>query len=199
MDVKYSPRQRGERFAAVKATVSPGSVSVVTWFLEMREFKNCGFVMIIICVCRNWFVHIITLSHITSWWDWQIPFLCVKCLAIELQIPAWPATRGVPAGTPFFHIRRTLPWPEFHGIPPDCRQKSYKKAARAPWFQQCRTQANLGSFSFFYDLESEITLSKKQRFHRTFFNVRKGFYWVLFKVCGRIIFELKLILIKSNE
>lgn len=30
MAVKYSPRQRGERFAAVKATVSPGSVSVVT-------------------------------------------------------------------------------------------------------------------------------------------------------------------------
>lgn len=30
MDVKYSPRQRGEHFAAVKATVSPGSVSVVT-------------------------------------------------------------------------------------------------------------------------------------------------------------------------
>lgn len=30
MAVKYSPRQRGERFAAIKATVSPGSVSVVT-------------------------------------------------------------------------------------------------------------------------------------------------------------------------
>ena len=30
MGVKYSPRQRGERFAAVKATVSPGSVFVVT-------------------------------------------------------------------------------------------------------------------------------------------------------------------------
>ena len=53
MGVKYSHRQRGERFAAVKATVSPGSVSVVTRFLEMRKFKNCGFVMIIICVCRN--------------------------------------------------------------------------------------------------------------------------------------------------
>lgn len=35
MGVKYSPRQWGERFAAVKATVSPGSVSVVTRFLEM--------------------------------------------------------------------------------------------------------------------------------------------------------------------
>ena len=35
--------------------------------------------------------------------------LCIV-LAIVLQIPAWPATRGVPAGTPFFHIRRTLPW-----------------------------------------------------------------------------------------
>ena len=57
----------------------------------------------LICVCRNWFVHIITLSHILSWWNWQIPFLCVKCLAIELQIPAWPATRGVPAGTPFLY------------------------------------------------------------------------------------------------
>ena len=123
----------------------------------------------LICVCRNWFVHIITLSHILSWWNWQIPSFYVKYLAIELQIPAWPATRGVPAGTPFFHIRRTLPWPEFHGIPPDCRQKPYKKAARAPWFQQCRTQASFGSFSFFYDLESEITLSEKQRFHRTFF------------------------------
>lgn len=117
---------------------------------------------------------------------------------IELQIPAWPATRGVPAGTPFY-IRRTLPWPEFHGIPPDCRQKPYKKAARAPWFQQYTTQAKLGSFSFFYDLESEITFSKKQRFHRTFFDVQKGFYRFLFKACGRIIFELKLILIKSNE
>ena len=30
MGIKYSPRQRGERFAAVKATVSSGSVSVVT-------------------------------------------------------------------------------------------------------------------------------------------------------------------------
>ena len=30
MGVKYSPRQRGERFAAVKATVFPGFVSVVT-------------------------------------------------------------------------------------------------------------------------------------------------------------------------
>ena len=46
MAVKYSPRQREERFAAVKATVSPGSVSVVTYFFEMREFKNCGFVYV---------------------------------------------------------------------------------------------------------------------------------------------------------
>lgn len=107
--------------------------------------------------------------------------------------------QGSSCGNSFFYIRRTLPWPEFHGIPPDCRQKPYKKAARAPWFQQCRTQASFGSFSFFYDLESEITLSEKQRFHRTFFDVRIGFYRVLFKVCGRIIFELKLILIKSNE
>ena len=30
MGVKYSPRQWGEHFATVKATVSPGSVSVVT-------------------------------------------------------------------------------------------------------------------------------------------------------------------------
>ena len=30
MAVKYSPRQWGERFAAVKAMVSPGFVSVVT-------------------------------------------------------------------------------------------------------------------------------------------------------------------------
>ena len=36
--------------------------------------------------------------------------LCIMCSVIELQIPARPATRGVPAGTPFFHIRRTLPW-----------------------------------------------------------------------------------------
>lgn len=30
MGVKYSPGQWGERFSSVKATVSPGSVSVVT-------------------------------------------------------------------------------------------------------------------------------------------------------------------------
>ena len=81
-------------------------------FIYFNPDKNASLrsqSMIVICVCRNWFVHIITLNHIPIWWDWQIPFLCVSCLAIVLQIPAWPATRGVPAGTPFFHIRRTLP------------------------------------------------------------------------------------------
>lgn len=34
----------------------------------------------------------------------------------------------------------------------------------------------LAAFPFFYNLESEITLSEKQRFHRTFFNARIGFY-----------------------
>lgn len=57
----------------------------------------------------------------------------------------------------------------------------------------------LAAFPFFYDLESEITLSKKQRFHRAFFDAGIGFYRVLFEACRRIIFELKLILIKSNE
>lgn len=72
-----------------------------------------------------------------------------------------------------------MPWTEFHGIPPNCRQKPYKKAARAPWFQQCRTQASFGSFSFFYDPESEFTLSKNKDFIELFSMFGKdsiGFY-----------------------
>lgn len=117
-------------------------------------------------------------------------FLC-KVFGDRVADTCVACDQGGSCGNSFFYIQRTLPWPEFHGIPPDCRQKPYKKAARAPWLQQCRTQASFGSFSFFYDLESEITLSKKQRFLRTFFDVRKGFYRVLFKVCGRIVLQSK--------
>lgn len=117
-------------------------------------------------------------------------FLC-KVSSDRVADTCVACDQGGSCGNSFFYIRRTLPWPEFHGIPPDCRQMPYKKAAKTPWFQQCRTQASFGSFSFFYDLESKIMLSKKQRFHRAFFDAQKGFFRVLFKVCGRIVLKSK--------
>lgn len=53
-------------------------------------------------------------------------FLC-KVFSDRVADTCVACDQGGSCGNSFFYIRRTLAWPEFHGIPPDCRQKPYKK------------------------------------------------------------------------
>lgn len=45
--------------------------------------------------------------------------------------------------------QRTLPWPEFHGIPPDCRQKPYKKLPERHGSNNVEHRQALAAFPFF--------------------------------------------------
>lgn len=75
-------------------------------------------------------------------------FLC-KVLGDRVADTCVACDQGGPVGTPFFHIRRTLAWPEFHGIPPDCRQKPYKKLPERHGSNNVEHRQALAAFPFF--------------------------------------------------